>query len=159
VVVDDDVVLPTRFLDRFVAVAGRLGLDLAQPAQTRRSHAAWDVTRRRPASVARETRFVEIGPVTVFARSAAAELLPFPALRYGWGLDLHWAAVAAERRWRLGIVDALPVRHQQAPVAHAYDRDAAIREARRFLSSRPYLPAADAQATLATHRHVPARAR
>ena len=50
----------------------------------------------------RETRFVEIGPVTAFGRAAAAELLPFPELRYGWGLDLHWAAVAAERGWRLG---------------------------------------------------------
>ena len=97
-----------RFLDRFVAVLEAFGLDLAQPAQTLRSHSAWKVTRRRPASLVRETRFVEIGPVTAFSRRAAAELLPFPELRYGWGLDLHWAAVAGRRGWRLGVVDALP---------------------------------------------------
>ena len=45
---DDDVALPPRFTDRFVALFEHLGLDLAQPAQTWRSHAAWRVTRRRP---------------------------------------------------------------------------------------------------------------
>jgi hypothetical protein len=154
-VVDDDVILPTRFIDRFVALCGRLGLDLAQPAQTRRSHSAWRVTRRRVAAVARETRFVEIGPVTAFGRVPAQELLPFPPLRYGWGLDLHWAALAAERDWRLGILDAVPVRHERAPVAAAYDRAAAVEEAQRFLGSRKYLSAVAAQETVATHRRVP----
>ena len=121
-VVDDDVRLPRAFLDRFVAVCEAFGLDLAQPAQTLRSHSAWKVTRRRPASLVRETRFVEIGPVTAFSRRAAAELLPFPELRYGWGLDLHWAAIAGQRGWRLGVVDALPVRHESSLVGAAYSR-------------------------------------
>ena len=56
-----------------------------------------------------ETRFVEIGPVTLFRRDAAAALLPFPPLRYGWGLDLAWAAVADEHAWTVGIADALAV--------------------------------------------------
>ena len=79
-----------------------------------RSHAAWRVTRRRPLSLARRTDFVEIGPVTIFSRRAAAELTPFPELRFGWGLDNHWGALARERGWRLGILDALPVRHECA---------------------------------------------
>ena len=152
IVVDDDVVLPPRFLDRFVAIAEQLKLDLAQPAQTLASHAAWRVVRRRPLALARETRFVEIGPVTAFSRRAAAELLPFPALRYGWGLDLHWAAVAAERGWQLGIVDAVAVRHESAPVGSAYSSQAAIEEAQRFLADRPYLPSASVGDVLAVHR-------
>ena len=51
---------------------------------------------------------------------AAAELLPFPELRFGWGLDLHWAALAGRHGWRLGIVDALPVRHESALVGATY---------------------------------------
>jgi hypothetical protein len=82
----------------------------------------------------------------------AEELLPFPALRYGWGLDLHWAALAAERGWRLGIVDALPVRHESAPVGSTYSSDAAIEEAQRFLAERPYLPSAAVGDVLAVHR-------
>jgi hypothetical protein len=154
-IVDDDVELPQRFVDRFVAVCEALSLQLAQPAQTLRSHSAWKVARRRPASLARETRFVEIGPVTGFRREVAAELLPFPELRFGWGLDLHWAALAADRGWRLGVVDALPVRHEASPVAGGYPRDDAIGEARRFLAERPYLSSAAANDVLAVHRRAP----
>jgi hypothetical protein len=152
IVVDDDVRVPRAFLDRFVGVCEAFELDLAQPAQTLRSHSAWKVTRRRPASLVRETRFVEIGPVTAFGRAAAAELLPFPELRYGWGLDLHWAALAAQRGWRLGVVDALPVRHEFGVVAAAYAREDAVDEAAQFLAGRPYLPSERAGDVVAVHR-------
>jgi hypothetical protein len=138
-IVDDDVSLPPRFLDRFVAACERFGFVLAQPAQTLMSHAAWPVTRRRGGQVARETRFVEIGPVTAMSRDVARELIPFPELRYGWGLDAHWAALAEQNGWRLGVVDALPVRHEHAPVAAAYSSAEAIDEAQRFLAGRPYV--------------------
>jgi hypothetical protein len=127
---------------------------MAQPAQTHASHAAWSVTRRRGGALLRETRFVEIGPVTAFRRDAAAELIPFPPLRYGWGLDAHWAAVAEERGWRLGVVDALPVRHDEGTVAATYSGDEAIEEARRFLADRPYVQSARLQETLAVHRRA-----
>jgi hypothetical protein len=161
IAIDDDVRLPRGFLDRFVGVCEAFDLDLAQPAQTLRSHSAWKVTRRRPASLVRQTRFVEIGPVAAFGRAAAAELLPFPELRYGWGLDLHWAAVAAERGWRLGVVDALPVRHELGVVAAAYPREDAVDEAARFLAERPYLPSERAGEVVAVHRRPapPARPR
>jgi len=158
IAVDDDVRLPRSFLDRFIGVCEAFELDLAQPAQTLRSHSAWKVTRRRPASLVRQTRFVEIGPVTAFARAAAAELLPFPELRYGWGLDLHWAAVAAERGWRLGVVDALPVRHELGVVAAAYRSEDAVDEAASFLAERPYLPSERAGDVLALHRRPAAAA-
>jgi hypothetical protein len=152
--VDDDIRLPPRFLDRFLALCERFGLDLAQPAQTLRSHSAWRVTRRRPASLVRETRFVEIGPLTAFGRESAGALLPFPELRYGWGLDLHWGALAAERGWRLGIVDATPVRHSSATVGAAYRRSDAEAEAAGFLAERAHLSAASAGEVIAVHRRA-----
>ncbi len=151
-VVDDDIELPRGFLDGFLFLAERFALDLAQPAHRLASHAAWEVTRRRPRSAVRETAFVEIGPLTAFASSTFAALLPFPPLRMGWGLDVHWAALAREHGWRCGVIDALPIAHRAAPAADAYSRDAAIAEARGFLAERPYLAAADAGRTLATHR-------
>ena len=154
--VDDDVALPPRFTDRFVALIEHLELDLAQPAQSWRSHAAWRVTRRRPA-LARRTAFVEIGPVTAFSRRAAEALLPFPELRWGWGLDNHWSAVAAERGWWLGVVDALPVRHEWQPVAAGYTHADAIEEASAFLADRPYVRADQAQRTLASIRRLGGR--
>lgn len=139
--VDDDVQLVPRFLDRLLGLAVAAELDLAQPAQRRHGHAAWPVTRREPGLLWRETTFVEIGPVTLLSRRAADELLPFPPdAEMGWGLDAHWAAVAAEHRWRLAIVDGLPVTHRAAPPATAYGRDDAIAAAQRMLAERPYLP-------------------
>jgi hypothetical protein len=101
------------------------------------------------------TRFVEIGPVTAFGSATTRELLPFPQLRYGWGVDLHWAALASERGWRLGVVDGVPVRHEAAAVAATYDRAAAVEEAQSFLAAHRYLEATAAQATLTTYRRVP----
>jgi GT2 family glycosyltransferase len=150
--IDDDVELPRDFLDRFLFLCERFSLSLAQPAHRLNSHAAWSVTRRRPGSVVRETSFVEIGPVTAFASVTFGVLLPFPELRMGWGLDVHWAAVARERGWRCGVVDAVSISHIAAPAAASYPRRQAVEEARAFLAERPYLPAAEADRTLTTHR-------
>ena len=103
IVLDDDVELPRGFLDRFLFLCERFQLQLAQPAHRLNSHAAWPQTRRRPRSVARETAFVEIGPVTGFAAATFSTLLPFPELRMGWGLDSARAlAPLALRRDRRG---------------------------------------------------------
>jgi hypothetical protein len=150
--IDDDVELPRGFLDGFLLLAERFDLKLAQPAHRRRSHAAYRVTRRRGGSVVRETGFVEIGPVCAFHRSTFETLLPFPALRAGWGLDAHWAALAREHGWRIGVIDALPIRHALRPIADSYRREEAVEEARAFLADRPHVTAAEAQRTLAAHR-------
>jgi hypothetical protein len=137
-VVDDDVDLPRGFLDAFLLAAERDGLQLAQPAHRLHSHAAWRHTRRRP-GVGRPSTLVEIGPVTAFAAATFQVLLPFPALRMGWGLDAHWSALARDRGWRIGVVDATPIGHTQRPAGDAYSREAAIAEARAFLADRPYV--------------------
>jgi GT2 family glycosyltransferase len=149
---DDDVELPRGFLDRFLFLCERFSLQLAQPAHRLNSHAAWPQTRRHAGSVVRETRFVEIGPVTAFASATFATLLPFPALRMGWGLDAHWAALAGEHGWRCGVTDAVAIRHRAAPAAEAYSRAAAVAEAREFLAERPYVSAPEAKRTVTTHR-------
>ncbi len=151
-VIDDDVQLPRGFLDRFLFLCERFSLALAQPAHRLRSHAAWPVTRRRAGSVVRETAFIEIGPVSAFAAQTFPVLLPFPQLRMGWGLDVHWAALAREHGWRCGILDAVAIGHLAAPAATAYGYEDAVAEARSFLSDRPYLSAREADRTLVTHR-------
>ncbi len=81
-----------------------------------------------------------------------SQLLPFPALRFGWGLDAHWSAVAHRHGWRMGVIDALPVDHGLRRIAASYDREAAAAEARGFLADRPYTTATEAQRTVVTHR-------
>jgi GT2 family glycosyltransferase len=144
IVVDDDVVLPRGFLDRFLHCAEDAGLVLAQPAHRLHSHAAWEVTRRRPGGAVRESRFAEIGPVSAFAAESFQTLLPFPELRMGWGLDAHWAALAREHGWPVGIVDATPMLHT-TPVGGGYARADAVAEATTFLASRPYVTRGEAR--------------
>jgi hypothetical protein len=151
-VVDDDVELPGGFLDRFVFLAERFGLRLAQPAHRHRSHAAWAVTRRRALSVVHETAFVEIGPVVAFQAATFDVLLPFPPLRFGWGLDAHWSAIARQQSWPIGVIDATPVRHGQRRIASSYAREDAIAEGREFLAQRPYIRAGELRRTLVAHR-------
>jgi hypothetical protein len=151
-VVDDDVALPRGFLDAFLFLAWRFDLQMAQPAHRHRSHAAWPVTRRHRGSVARETAFVEIGPVFALHAATFEALLPFPPLRFGWGLDLHWSSLARAHGWRAGVIDAAPIRHGLRLIAASYDRSAALAEARGFLATHPYTKAADAQGTLVAHR-------
>ncbi|HLH65526.1 MAG TPA: glycosyltransferase [Solirubrobacteraceae bacterium] len=154
VVLDDDVRLPRGFLDVFLALAERFDLALAAPAHRARSHAAWRVTRRRAASLVRETAWVEIGPVVALHRRTFEVLLPFPPLRAGWGLDAHWGALAREHGWRCGVVDATAITHGLRPIASAYDHAAAVAESRAFLRDRAHITAGEARRTLATHRRL-----
>jgi hypothetical protein len=139
IALDDDAELPRGFLGAFLVCSERFGLQLAQPAQRHASHAAWRVVRRERWCLARRTRLVEIGPVTAFHRSVAGELLPFPPVRMGWGLDAWWGGLALERGWRLGVVDATPVRHHTRLTASGYDRAAAVAEMAEFLENRPHI--------------------
>jgi hypothetical protein len=154
IALDDDARLPRHFLDRFLVCAERFGLQLAQPALRHTSHAAWRVVRRGRWTVARRTRLVEIGPVTAFHRSVVGELLPFPPLRMGWGLDAHWGGLALERGWRLGVVDATPVRHDSRRTASGYDRVAAVAELRDFLVDRPHIERATALEVVERYRSL-----
>jgi hypothetical protein len=105
VVFDDDVILPRRFLDTFLALSERFGLTLAQPAHKHWSHAAAPVMRRRAGTLVRRLPLVQVGPVLAIHAPAFADALPLSEQRL--------RALAAEH----GLVDATPVRHTRPIVA------------------------------------------
>jgi hypothetical protein len=83
---------------------------------------SWTFVRRRPLAFARETGFVEQGPLVVLSARAQEALLPFPEDQgMAWGIEAHWRADARRHGLRQGIVDAVGVRHLGA-VASQYDR-------------------------------------
>jgi hypothetical protein len=149
---DDDVLFPPRFLDRFLALCEHFDLVLAQPAMSRRSHASYKVTRRRPGSLVRQTLFVEGGQLTAIRQEAAGELLPFPPDSEMWGLDLHWAGVAEDHGWRLGVVDACPVRHEFRPTGLTYSVPAG--RGLEFVRVHRSLAPEQAERTVAVHRKL-----
>ena len=89
--------------------------------------------------------------MTAIRSDAFPALLPFPDLRMGGGSTAHWAALAAEHGWPIGVIDATPIRHTR-PIGDAYPRGDAVAEAEAFLRTRPYVPRDEAQQTLAVYR-------
>jgi hypothetical protein len=117
VMADDDVLIDRGDLTKVAAIAERLGLNLCQPAHAHGSFVSWPTTRRQPLKVARTTRWVEIGPIVLFDRDARERVLPFPEAGMGWGVDAEWAA---HQDLRLGIIDAIRMRHL-VPGQTSYD--------------------------------------
>ena len=151
VVVDDDVELPAGALTRLLTVAGRAGLDLVQPAHTERSQRTFPITVRKPLAVARRTSFVEIGPVFAVRRPWLTRVLPFPPHQdMGWGLELEWFDLACEGA-RLGVVDALAVRHV-GPVGRGYQWREEHARLTRDVEARGLESFLDIQQTLGTWR-------
>lgn len=132
VITDDDVALPSRFTDRYIAAAQFGRLVVSQPAHRYLSYATYQITRRKLGHLIRQSHFVEIGPLTVIHRDAFEALLPFPPSRWAYGIDVLWADRCRARNWRMGVIDALPIRHLR-PVAATYDMAAAIEEGRALL--------------------------
>ncbi|MCD4750229.1 MAG: hypothetical protein K8R59_12735, partial [Thermoanaerobaculales bacterium] len=122
-VCDDDVVLPERFVDEFFALQSRLGFVIAQPARTSTSYIDIPLVEQYPGLLARETLFVEQGPVISFDRRAIFDqVFPFDLTSHmGWGLENVWSLAVSERELAMGIIDNVPVDHSiRKPVAN-YD--------------------------------------
>jgi len=130
IVVDDDVEVTRGSLALLLDLAARCGFAIAQAAHAPGSHWSHRITVARPFSIARLTRFVEIGPLFVID-SAWRERFLSNAERYGmgWGLEFHWQSVGAP----MGIVDLVHVKHLGA-VGHDYQveegREQVARESR-----------------------------
>jgi hypothetical protein len=115
VLADDDVRFRHGDVVQLVRFAHALGLDLAQPAHALGSHVSHSFTRRAPFRVARRTSFVEIGPVVAFSPRALPHVLPLPETGMGWGVEADWAGLEERAGLRLGIVDAVTIRHLEPP--------------------------------------------
>jgi hypothetical protein len=150
---DSDVRFPAGFLDAFIAIAEAADFSIAAPAMTRRSYWSWDLTRARALTLARRTTFVEIGPVAAMREEAIEELLPFPDnAGMGWGMDQYWGYVARERGWRIGVVDAAPIRHERAP-GGTYSQQIAHAAGEAFAASHTLMPR-DEVASVETFRSL-----
>lgn len=135
IITDDDVVLPADFMDVFIFVAETMGLSIAQPAHRCLSYTTFTFNYRKWNSLGRTTRYVESGPVTAFHRDIIPHVVPFPPLRWAWGVDIAWSVTAERLGMPIGIVDCTPLEHIKE-VASTYDVRPAIAEAREFLNQR-----------------------
>jgi GT2 family glycosyltransferase len=150
VVVDDDILLPDFFLDRFLAAQAVLDFRLAQPARTPGSYIDHPIVAREPGSFARETRWVEVGPVISIHRSIYGLMFPFDLRSpMGWGYENIWAYELSSRGYKMGIIDAFPVDHSLRHPHVYYDGMEAAAACQRLLAERSHLPLHECQQVLA----------
>jgi len=158
VVCDDDIHVPANFLSAFIAYQRAFGFAVAGPARTWHSHFDHAFSLRRPWLVARQTRFVECGPLVSFRRDAAALLLPFDDAGALWGFDLVWPEVIGRHGLTMGIVDAVPVDHSLRPQAATYDKERQNAAMARYLAATPHLSMREAFTVLKRYSiHRPPR--
>ena len=77
IVCDDDIRVPSDFLDRYLAIVEKCDFGLAQPARTFGSFTDHHFVTQLQGILARETRFVEIGPLFSIRADTQHILLPF----------------------------------------------------------------------------------
>jgi hypothetical protein len=146
-VCDDDFVFATGGVGELVLAAAYCDFGIAQPAHAGRSFISHAFTRSRPLTVARLTSWVDVGPAFVVRQPWIERVLPFPSdYGMGWGLGLVWRDLR-EEGCRLGIVDAIGVRHLK-PTSGEYDRGPEAARVQRLLSERGLGQTADAQSCL-----------
>jgi len=119
-VFDDDVEIPPSFVDQYLQVVDKRRYVLSQPARTHASFIDHYFVSQLFGIESRQTRFVEIGPVTCIHNSAYHLLLPFDLRApMGWGLDFHWPTILSNNNLKMGIIDQIPIEHSlRKPVAY-----------------------------------------
>jgi hypothetical protein len=137
VVCDDDILLGPDFVDYFIAEQQSLGFALAQPARTWRSWADHPIVRRKLFMRARQTNFVESGPLVSFRKDFFKAVYPFSLdSPMGWGYDLNWPILARERGLAIGIIDSTPVDHSLRGRGSLYDMRSEFGKMADYLSTR-----------------------
>jgi hypothetical protein len=148
-VTDDDITLPLGFIDAYFADQFHYDLALAQPARAWHSFYDHRFTLRRLMCRARQTHFVEIGPVFSFTAEAAVSLLPFDETSpMGWGYDFVWPVLMETQGLRMGIIDSVSVDHSHREQGAAYSRGEQKLSMQTYLAENPHLTPKEARTTL-----------
>jgi len=141
IVADDDIKLPEQFLDRYLAVQTALEFAIAQPARTQNSFVDHPIVLQQAGAVARQSLFVESGPLVSFHQSAFGLTLPYDQdSLMGWGVENVWAYRIQENGLKMGIIDVLPVEHRLRRRGAHYDSLRTRGERLAYLAKTPHLP-------------------
>jgi hypothetical protein len=138
--VDDDVELPPNFVDDFLGIAERCNFALCQPARTADSFIDHPIVMQNPGVVARQTRFVEIGPLVAIRHDAAQLILPFAAdCGMGWGLDYIWPRILESEGLKMGIIDDTPIAHRMRRQVSSYGHEESAQGMAELLAANAHV--------------------
>ena len=111
---DDDLAASRESFNLMFDLCEQFGLELAQPSLTHDSYMGnWGITMENRSFLLRYTNFVEV-MCPVFSREFLERCAPtFVENMSGYGLDFLWSSWVSSP-WKIGILDACPVRHTRA---------------------------------------------
>ena len=108
---DDDIEITTEAINTLFETAAREKLELAQPGLTADSYFSAIHHLRSPSFRLRYTTYVEV-MFPCLSRAALKRVLPFAVdTPTGTGLDIIWARLEADNRYRAAIIDTIEMRH------------------------------------------------
>lgn len=145
IISDDDISLPSDFLDRYLSIVVKHDFAIAQPARTHNSYIDHHFVEQLTGLEARRTRFVEIGPLYSVRKDVYPVVFPFDeSTHMGWGYDFVWPCLMEKLCKRMGIVDSTPVEHSMRKPVTNYTYDDAQKTMENYLSKNPHLSRDDA---------------
>ena len=119
VIADDDISFTRGSLDQLLGATITCEFGIAQPAHDWASTSTYSMNRRRPFLLARQTTFVEPGPLFVVTQPWIDQVVPFPEnFGMGWGLWVLWLKLQA-KGCKLGVIDCVTVNHP-SPTGREY---------------------------------------
>jgi len=140
IIADDDIILPYGFLDEFLHLQSKYEFVLAQPARTTNSYIDHPIVMQQRGVIARQTKFVEIGPLFSVHNSIYDFIFPFDTISpMGWGYENYWSYELSRRGYKMGIIDNTPVDHSIRKPVKNYEWSEADRQRRIYLQKYPHL--------------------
>ncbi|MCX7982230.1 MAG: hypothetical protein N2572_04875 [Syntrophales bacterium] len=140
IISDDDIILPFGFLDEFIYLQDKHGFYLAQPARTSNSYIDHPIVEKQNGILARQTMYVEIGPLFSIHRNAFNVILPFDVSSpMGWGYGNVWSHEFHSKGLKMGIIDHTPVDHSIRRPVENYSWKEADEQRKNYLSKHPHL--------------------
>ncbi len=111
-VVDDDMRMKTKPINRMFKVFSKFGLLLAQPSFKEGGHIAWPITRHDPECVLRYTNFVENNACVMSTQVIPLFLETFKDAGTGFGVDFIWPKILEYPTDKIAVIDASKCLHR-----------------------------------------------
>lgn len=122
IIIDDDIILPFNFLDEFLYLQSKYEFVLAQPARTSNSFIDHPIVEQQSGVLARQTMFVEIGPLFSVHKSIYDIIFPFDLISpMGWGYENYWSFELMRKGLKMGIIDNTPIDHSMRKPIRNYN--------------------------------------
>lgn len=113
-IVDDDIVMSTKDINKMFDVFEKNDLLLGQPSYDPKSSSGWDISMLDDNYYLRFTNFIENG-VAIFSRSALKICLPsMKDIKSGWGADFIWPTILDFPEERIAVIDEVQCYHPES---------------------------------------------